>query len=1308
MAERIGRAVLELGADPSGLFRTYEQAKAGARSTDAEFERLRQRSRQLGADLESTVRRFEGRKLVDEARTAAKAIEQLGGVGKLTKRELDDVARTVNAATDKLTRMGDEVPPSLRRLKAEIDAVSQTSGKAATGGIGSLSGAFATLRGQIPLLTAAGAVGLTAKLATDAMQAADEIVKVSSSLEISIGKVQEWQYVAGQTSTTIDAFAGNANKLSLNVAGGSQKVRDAIKDLGLSYSELRTLKPEALFDRVVEALEGVDDVTTRNTLGTALFGKKFTEISVAVTEGYTRMRQEAAKASDEQVRAAEAAGDAWEKFKGRIGALSIGVVGRLAQELQDSPIDLDRLTQEQLDYYHTLMRAGGDAYGYLLQLERERVRGMHDIALGSAAATAATTDYTASLRAARDEVAKFVKDQEKRAQLDAAIALGGDAAQEYADSIGLSSDALRLYTQQAQKGTKAGTDLADVQRALFGQEVIARGEQYAKALGDVANLAKLTTDKKAELRTAVVAAIAAYEQLGQKAPASLQAIELATRPVLESTMRLQSVLPQAAQSAEEAARKVGASLRDLPSSSSHETAEATREADAAMQAWANTTGGAYPAAVSQARAATDELADSTVDAYSALAEMFAQLGQLGGGGSGGLGSTMRSIGSVVIGLHAAQQQSRATNSEGIALGGRFGTLSTVFSKNATSSQKMAAGLASAAGVASGAAAIWSATGQSASKMQNALSGAMAGAQAGAMFGPWGVAIGAAAGLVVGLVRGKPAWAQAAKEVGRDFGVEISKELGQKIADLAKKEYKGNRQAAAVASLADIIKEAGGLNAANLGQMTARLRDVFALFEAKQMTAAQATKVLDENFAAFVQAGTDGMGHLSEGLKEIIRLQQRMGIESQAVTQYLKEQASVAIGGANAVIAASASKFDQWQKVADAAKAAAKARADALADGSASASDPDGSRGDKLQGLDKDLAAANAALAAQRANAQQYKQELDDLSLIAAGSYYAAIKAGKSHAEAMREAGPGLAQLKAAYDNLGLSVEDAGTRSLMLQADLQQRAPQLLAGVDGLTASFVALDNMGRMNADTFAAMQRRGMELFTRIQGELKAAGADMSTNVEALIPMQAYLREAARQAEALGIPLDENTQSLIDQSKELGLWKDEGDKGASTVQEGLQDVVDVLKDIKDALLGIPPVVRTKIITDREDGTSGSGRDGERNHTYAEGVFRGRFSAGGTQALLHNVESVVPRDKELEFVSRVLGELAPSSSSVTTTSQTVAPLAVFYPDRSGQVDGSAINRHLASVSGILSNEFGLREVIEAIASTAARKELRRA
>jgi len=1245
--ERVGKAVLDLNLDASGLLAGLDKVKTSSRQTDTEFEKLRQKSIKAGQDLERMVEHFRGDALVAEARRTAQAIDQIGGVGKLTKKELADVSSTVAAATDKLKRMGEEVPPSLRKLSNELATVEQTS-RAGGGMLGQFKNVTAALGPILPVASLAGAalgaaiVGVSAA----AINAAGDLIDMRDQTGLSTDTLQEMQHVADQTGGSLETWTGNAYKLTLNVAEGSEKARKAAADLGLEWSQLAASNPDQQYNMVIRALEGVTDQNERARLGTAMFGKGFEDMAAAVTSGYTDMAAGARKSTEEQLEALDELGDAWGIFLKGAETVAIQQLGSIAQRFQDT---MAWLTLDMAKY---------------TELQQIKIRGILEAEDGR------------GLSALLRQLEKESKDPPRvpAGRLQAAGPIG--LSEKERAKIEKELDAERAKRDKA--ALDATNSLAEARARLFNTDAIAKAKSYETALGGIGNVTKLTKEGKADLNKVVAEALEAYQALGQQAPQSLRDILAATTPLLTSTRQWQSVLPAAAESAEEALNRVGASLHDLPSETLEETARATTEADAATRAWANATGAVYPPAVREATSATKEFTESTFDAYSALAQMFAQLGQLSG--PEGLGTFMRAAGNVIVGLQGARQQAKLVGIDGEILGGRFGALSTVFNANATSSQRMAAGLASAAGVAAGAANIWAVTGQSASKLQNSLSGAMAGAQAGAMFGPWGIAIGAAAGLVTGLVRGKPAWAKAAQEVGRDFGVSISKELAQQIADLAKKEFKGSRQAASVASISSIIKEAGGLNPDNLAQFTGKLRDVFALIEGGQMTAAQGTKVLDENWAAFVAAGTDGQGRLSAGLKEIIRLQQRMGIESQQVTAYLKAQADVIAAGANAVIGATQSQIDQWLKVAKAAKDAAEAKRSADASGQGT---PE---------LDKALADANAALASQRANAGQYKQELDDLALIAAGAYHAAIAAGKSHAEAMAAAGPGLAQLKAAYDALGLSVDDAATKSLLMQAELQQRAPTLIAGINGLTQSMIALDNSGRMNAETFAAMQRRASAMFTRIQGELAAAGADMSTNAEALIPMQEYLREAARQAKLLGLPLDENTQMLIDQSKELGIWKEEGEESAETMLDVMTDLRDVMRDFVNDLKGIPREINTRVNVDRND-TGATTQPHPDGGSHRAGIFRGVFPASGARAILHGVESVVPRDQELAFARRVLAERG-TGDSTTTNSLNLLPIIM-----GGGLSPYEIGRQAAAYltkTGLGTNAQGVTRAIEKV------------
>jgi hypothetical protein len=69
---------------------------------------------------------------------------------------------------------------------------------------------------------------------------------------------------------------------------------------------------------------------------------------------------------------------------------------------------------------------------------------------------------------------------------------------------------------------------------------------------------------------------------------------------------------------------------------------------------------------------------------------------------------------------------------------------------------------------------------------------------------------------------------------------------------------------------------------------------------------------------------------------------------------------------------------------------------------------------------------------------------------------------------------------------------------------------------------------------------------------------------------MQDYLHKAQRAAEELGIPIDDNTQMLIDQSKELGIWKEAGKTATDKMVDGFERLINKLDEFINRLAGIP------------------------------------------------------------------------------------------------------------------------------------------
>lgn len=218
---------------------------------------------------------------------------------------------------------------------------------------------------------------------------------------------------------------------------------------------------------------------------------------------------------------------------------------------------------------------------------------------------------------------------------------------------------------------------------------------------------------------------------------------------------------------------------------------------------------------------------------------------------------------------------------------------------------------------------------------------------------------------------------------------------------------------------------------------------------------------------------------------------------------------------------------------------------------------------------QNMGAVLAILQDQEAAARMTGRELNDLGIIAVASFGAAIEAGMSFSEALRAAGPGLANLQQAFEAVGITADDEFVAILARLGRIQQQNPALVAGIDALGDSFSALNALGRLTPETFAAIERTGSSMYSRIQSEVAALGGGTE---DALALMQDYLHRAEKAARDLGIPLDANTQRLIDQSKELNIWQETGKSATDILIDKMTELTDRIADLIEQILGVPDI----------------------------------------------------------------------------------------------------------------------------------------
>jgi hypothetical protein len=329
-------------------------------------------------------------------------------------------------------------------------------------------------------------------------------------------------------------------------------------------------------------------------------------------------------------------------------------------------------------------------------------------------------------------------------------------------------------------------------------------------------------------------------------------------------------------------------------------------------------------------------------------------------------------------------------------------------------------------LANGAMGFWGAT-NVAGRGNRAMAGAQSGAQMGMMFGPYGALIGMGVGALVGALR-NPGFEQEVKRISKNFGVNISEELARSI-DKLRRDFRGDRQAAEIFSVGDIIAEAGGVTDQNVDRLLARTRDIFVMLETGKFTAEQATQALDKSFGYFADHLAKSGGLASDAFLELLALNERFGTDSQAIADFILAQVDTASQG----------------------------------------------------------------LAQYLANATVTSQEAADGVVLAVGAMFTTLqRQGLGLMQIMEQLGPSIETLALQLQAAGLEGGEAFNDIAALAAFAADEGVQKAAtAVDGLNSMMRALHNGGMLNEQTFQGLARSVYDVYQNL--ELQGKGGEMA-----------------------------------------------------------------------------------------------------------------------------------------------------------------------------------------------------------------------
>ena len=220
---------------------------------------------QVESSLSRMVDNFSGRKIISEATLLAKALDDVGGVAKLTNAELAKIGPTMSEGAEKLRLYGQEVPASIQKY---ADAA-----KSATTATTGWSEAFSTFSGVLGAFGVQTSIGAMINYAKEIVATAEQLDKLNAKTGISVETLQRFDLAGKIAGNSLEEISQAAIKLTENLAGdGKASALQALDRLGIKAEEFRRLSLEDKIDALAEALKKIPDSAEQVQLAWELMG----------------------------------------------------------------------------------------------------------------------------------------------------------------------------------------------------------------------------------------------------------------------------------------------------------------------------------------------------------------------------------------------------------------------------------------------------------------------------------------------------------------------------------------------------------------------------------------------------------------------------------------------------------------------------------------------------------------------------------------------------------------------------------------------------------------------------------------------------------------------------------------------------------------------------------------------------------------------------------------------------------------------------------------------------------------------------
>ena len=270
----------------------------------------------LNGILEDTKKKLEN--LKEQLEKAKTALE----LGEISEKEFNQLRRNVQYAEADVAKLNKQI----KETDEKIDSLGSID-------LSKLSKVGSSLTKYVtaPIL---GAVSALTALSVKSAATADELGDTASKIGVSVESLQKWNYVAKvfavENEVMLKALTKTNNILGEISKGNIPGCVTALDTLGISYESLKGLSADVAFEKIRNALAGVEDETLRVGLANEIFGEKIgTDLQQLLSASSSEINnfknecEELGLITDEEVESSAKFNDELDKVKQQLQTLGV-------------------------------------------------------------------------------------------------------------------------------------------------------------------------------------------------------------------------------------------------------------------------------------------------------------------------------------------------------------------------------------------------------------------------------------------------------------------------------------------------------------------------------------------------------------------------------------------------------------------------------------------------------------------------------------------------------------------------------------------------------------------------------------------------------------------------------------------------------------------------------------------------------------------------------------------------------------------------------------------------------------------------